>query len=80
VYRPGCAARRPIPARDASAHRGGSFTRGIWRGDRKLDKGDVFRLLESRADETKLLPAMLAKVQSLASEKMQPIVAARSLR
>jgi ATP-dependent helicase HepA len=40
----------------------------------KLDKGDVFRLLDRGAIRKKVLPAMLAKAQEFASTRMQAIV------
>jgi len=41
----------------------------------KLEKGDVFRLLDRGAVKKKLLPAMLEKALSLAGEKMKNITA-----
>jgi ATP-dependent helicase HepA len=41
-----------------------------------FEKGDVFRLLDRGAVKKKLLPAMLAKAQSIAAEKMETLVAA----
>jgi ATP-dependent helicase HepA len=41
-----------------------------------LEKGDVFRLLDRGAVKKKLLPAMLAKAQSLAAEKMEALATA----
>ncbi|MHA3772366.1 RNA polymerase-associated protein RapA [Verrucomicrobiota bacterium sgz303538] len=40
----------------------------------KLEKGDVFRLLDRGAVKKKLFPAMLEKAQALAAEKMALIV------
>ncbi|HEV7866126.1 MAG TPA: RNA polymerase-binding ATPase, partial [Chthoniobacteraceae bacterium] len=40
----------------------------------ELEKGDVFRLLDRGAVKKKLLPAMLAKAQELANERMRKIV------
>ncbi len=41
-----------------------------------LEKGDIFRLLDRGAVKKKLLPAMLEKVQALATERMAGMVAA----
>jgi ATP-dependent helicase HepA len=41
----------------------------------KLEKGNIFRLLDRGAVKKKLLPAMLAKTQALAAGKMQCLVA-----
>jgi ATP-dependent helicase HepA len=41
-----------------------------------FEKGDVFRLLDRGAVKKKLLPAMLAKAQSIAAEKMEALVTA----
>ena len=40
-----------------------------------FQKGDVFRLLDRGAVKKKLLPAMLAKAQSIAAEKMGALIA-----
>lgn len=40
----------------------------------KLEKGDIFRLLDRGAVKKKLLPAMLEKAQTLAAERMQRLV------
>lgn len=40
----------------------------------KLEKGDIFRLLDRGAVKKKLLPTMLEKAQTLAAEKMKSIV------
>ncbi|HEY5751813.1 MAG TPA: helicase-related protein [Chthoniobacterales bacterium] len=40
----------------------------------KLEKGDIFRLLDRGAVKKKLLPTMLEKAQTLAAEKMKTIV------
>jgi ATP-dependent helicase HepA len=40
----------------------------------KLEKGDVFRLLDRGVVKKKLLPAMIEKVQTLAAERMQVLV------
>ena len=40
----------------------------------KLEKGDVFRLIDRGAVRKKLLPAMLAKAQAMAIERMELIV------
>ena len=40
-----------------------------------LEKGDIFRLLDRGAVKKKLLPAMLEKVQALATERMAAMVA-----
>ena len=42
----------------------------------QLEKGDVFRLLDKGAVKHKFIPAMLRKAQTLATERMQTIVAA----
>jgi ATP-dependent helicase HepA len=42
----------------------------------KLEKGDIFRLLDRGAVKKKLLPAMLAKAQAMAAEKTTAIVTA----
>ncbi len=41
----------------------------------KLDKGDIFRLLDRGAMKRKLLPAMLAAAQTLAATRMASVVA-----
>jgi ATP-dependent helicase HepA len=41
----------------------------------RLEKGDVFRLLDRGAIRKKVLPTMLAKAQELASNRMQALVA-----
>jgi ATP-dependent helicase HepA len=40
----------------------------------RLEKGDIFRLLDRSAVKKKLLPAMLAKTQAIAAERMQEFV------
>jgi ATP-dependent helicase HepA len=40
----------------------------------KLEKGDIFRLLDRGAMKRKLLPAMLAAAQTLAATRMQSVV------
>ena len=40
-----------------------------------LEKGDIFRLLDRGAVKKKLLPAMMEKVQALATERMAVMVA-----
>jgi len=42
----------------------------------KLEKGDIFRLLDRGVVKKKLLPAMLDKAQTLATERMQRLVEA----
>lgn len=42
----------------------------------RLEKGDVFRLLDRGVVKKKLLPAMLEKAQTLAAERMQRLVEA----
>lgn len=41
----------------------------------KVEKGDVFRLLDRPVVKKKLLPAMLAKAQELAAERMKTVIA-----
>jgi ATP-dependent helicase HepA len=41
----------------------------------RLEKGDIYRLLDRGAVKRKLLPAMLAKAGSLATERMKTLVA-----
>jgi ATP-dependent helicase HepA len=40
----------------------------------RLEKGDIFRLLDRSAVKKKLLPAMLAKTQAIAAERMKEFV------
>ena len=42
----------------------------------KLEKGDVFRLLDRGAVKKKLLPAMLEKARLIAAERLEKVVAA----
>lgn len=44
----------------------------------KLEKGDIFRLLDRGAVKKKLLPAMLEKAQALAAERAQRLIEAAS--
>jgi len=44
----------------------------------RLEKGDIFRLLDRGVVKKKLLPAMLEKAQALAAERMQRLVEAAS--
>jgi len=44
----------------------------------QFEKGDIFRLLDRGAVKKKLLPAMLAKAQALASERAQRLIEAAS--
>ena len=41
----------------------------------KLEKGDIFRLLDRGPMRKKLLPAMLAAAQKLAAERMTAVIA-----
>jgi ATP-dependent helicase HepA len=41
----------------------------------RLEKGDIFRLLDRGAMKRKLLPAMLTAAQSIAGARMQTVVA-----
>ena len=41
----------------------------------RLEKGDIFRLLDRGAVKRKLIPSMLNKAQALAAEKMKTLVA-----
>ena len=42
----------------------------------RLEKGDIYRLLDRGAVKRKLLPAMVAKAEALAAERMKTLVAA----
>ncbi|HEX8294906.1 MAG TPA: RNA polymerase-associated protein RapA, partial [Chthoniobacteraceae bacterium] len=46
----------------------------------KLEKGDVFRLLDRGAVKKKLLPAMVAKIQELATARMSELVETATTR
>lgn len=45
----------------------------------RLEKGDIFRLLDRGAVKKKLLPAMIAKSQAIAGERMKQIVASATV-
>lgn len=45
----------------------------------KLEKGDVFRLIDRGAVKKKLLPAMLAKAQTIAAERLKQIVSSATV-
>jgi ATP-dependent helicase HepA len=45
----------------------------------KLEKGDIFRLIDRGAVKKKLLPAMLAKAQVIANERLKQIVSSATV-
>ncbi len=45
----------------------------------KLEKGDIFRLIDRGAVKKKLLPAMLSKAQAIANERLKQIVSSATV-
>ena len=64
------------PVRVAVDHACNDQTGDAELSEARIEKGDVFRLLDKGTVKHKFVPAMLRKTQALATERMQAIVAA----